>query len=337
MSATERPKQQFKLSMYVLLLFAVISTLGFYLLGYMGGQERSILQCLYLTANIFSTVGNWTESFTAGEKVWEIMMILFGIGAAAYALGSVTALSTSGEVQRTFGRRSLVDKIKSLEGDYIVCGFGRMGQSICRELAREGIDFVVIEKESEATTRAEELDYIYLLGDASDEQMLRMSGIAKAKGLVATLPHDADNGFVALTARGMNERLQIIARAEREEAESRLQRAGADRVICPSVIGAMKITRMLLHPAVEEFLEATASRDLAVDRLHVRDLKGVAGQTLRDVALPSRFGITVFAVEGADGQRLFNPSAEHVLKDDEQLIVFGQRQAVDQLADESSG
>lgn len=322
-------------SLGVLAIFVVVSTIGFYVLG--AARQRSALDALHITANIFSTVGAWKAEFNDADKIWEILMIVLGIGAAVYAFGSAMALLTSGDIQRMLGRRQLTGKIQSLEDHYIVCGYGRMGQSVARSLARERVPFVVIDVDDTMTTLAEEQGFLYLLGDAADEIIMNLAGIRTAKGLVACLPHDAENVFVTLTARGINPQLQIIARSEQQQTESRLLRAGADRVICPAVIGAMKVTRMLLHPAVEDILDATAAGDLGFDKVRVSDLNEVSGRTLADLGLPTRYGLIVLGIVRDNGSKTFNPPATHKLADDEQLIVIGPRTSVDRLVRDRGG
>ena len=255
----------------------------------------------------------------------------FGVGAALYALGNVTAVMTSGEISRVFGRRQLADRMHSLAGHYIVCGFGRMGQAVCRSLSREGVSFVVIDRDSELTAKADDLGHLYLLGDASDEAILHMAGIQRAGGLVSCLAHDADNVFVTLTARELKPELTIIARAETEAAERRLIRAGANRAICLPIIGALKVNRMLLHPAMEDLLDATHGNDIVVDHLHVSEMTGFEGRSLRELALPQTYGVIVLAVDRADGGRRFNPPADHPLEAGEKLIVVGQGDTLEQL------
>lgn len=323
--------RQLRQSIIILLCCAAISIIGFMVLGWAKGQPRPLLEALYITANIFTTVGDIHWQPTVPEKVWGVLTMVFGVTAALYALGNVTAVLTSGEINRVFGRRQLADKIRSLKGHYIVCGFGRMGQAVCRSLYNDGVSFVVIDRDPEQTAAADEADFLYLLGDASDETILRLAGIDRSNGLVTCLTHDADNVFVTLTARGMKQDLTIIACAETEATERRLLRAGADRAICLPIIGALKVSRMLLRPAMEDLLAATREHDIAVDRLSVSEMQGLIGQSLRDLALPRTHGVMVLAVDSVNGDRQFNPSADHTLEAGEQLIVVGPGDALAQL------
>ncbi len=328
-------RRNLRTALIVLGIFVVVSTSGFYVLGQLSGAERTFLSALLYTASIFSTVGHipTRQPLTQTEMVWEILMIIFGIGVAVYAFSSVMALVTGGEIQRMLGRRQLTDKMRNLEDHYIVCGFGRMGQGVARALARERSAFIIIDKNSEMTQLADELGYLYVLGDAADEMLLKMARIDRAAGLVSCLPHDADNVFCTLTARELNGKLKIIARAEQEQTEKRLLSAGADRVISPPVIGAIKATRMLLHPAVEEIIDAATGQDVGIDKLSVNETGALAGKSLRELKLPQDYGLMVLAVESADGSRKFNPEAEYVLKAGEKLVVIGPRDAVDRVSE----
>lgn len=328
LSELELSQRRVKRSLIILLIFAIISTIGYYAIG---SPESDLIDALYLTANVFSTVGAWNPAMSRSEEIWTILMIVFGIGGAVYAFSSVMALMTSGQIRSILGRRQLTGKIQSLSDHYIVCGFGRMGRSVCNSLAEAGRSFVLIDHDAERTAAADTVGHLYVLGEAADEKALENAGIARARGLVTCLKHDADNVFVTLTARGMNPKLTIIARSEAEGTEKRLTRSGADRVITPSVIGAHKITRMLLHPAVEDMIDAAAAEHIAIDRVAVGQLSGLTGRSLRDVALPKEYGVTVLAVETPDGRRQFNPPADHVLAADEQMILVGPAPAIDRL------
>lgn len=321
-------RTRLRVSIVVLLSFVVISTVGYYWLGW---PDRRFVHALYLTAMIFSTVGAIPDHMTSGEEMWTLAMIFVGIGSAAYAFGNVMAVMTSGQIQALLGRRQLTGKIESMSDHYIVCGYGRMGRSVCASLGDAGVDFVLVDHATDRTAKAGDRNYPYIVGEAADEVVLRAAGISRARGLVTCLPHDADNVFVTLTARGLNEHLTIIARSESEATESRLIRSGANRVVTPTLIGAHKITRMLLHPAVEDLIDATAAADLAIDRVSVGHMKGLAGRSLKELALPKAFGVMVLAVEQEAGKRLFNPPADHVLKESDQIILVGPKGSIERF------
>lgn len=315
----------------VLAAFTCISTTGFYVLGNTVGQGRSLLHAIYLTAMIFSTVGSIPDKMTTHEEIWTVLMIVFGIGAAVYWFSTMMALVTEGELRRAMGKRQKSRRLRHMNDHMIVAGFGRMGSEVCRMLHDNKRPFVLIDTDPERIALAESLRYVCINGDASDEPVLTNASIDSAAGLVTCLPNDAANVFVALTARGMNESLNIIARSESEAAEGRLIKAGATRVVSPAAIGATKIARMLMHPALEDLIDATANADLSIDRLSTDRMKEMLGKTLRHLSLPAQHGVSIMAVEKADGQRFFSPSADHVLEEGDSLIVFGPQEAVEKL------
>lgn len=318
-------------ALLVMLVFALVSTAGFGVLGNTVGEGRSFLHAVYLTAMIFSTVGAIPDQMSRAEEIWTILMTIFGIGAAVYWFSTMMALVTEGELRRALGKRQQTRRLRHMNGHVIVAGFGRMGRTVCRMLHEQHQPFVLIDTDPARLEEAEALNYTCIAGDAADEAVLANGSVDSAIGLVSCLPDDAGNVFVSLTARGMNERLTIIARSEDEAAEGRLIRAGASRVISPAAIGATKIARMLLHPALEDLIDATASADLAIDRLHTPRMKGMVGQSLRSLALPSKYGVSIMAVEKAGGQRYFSPSADRVIEEGDSLIVFGPTEAVEKL------
>lgn len=325
-STTLTSKRNLFISLFLLFVATQISSVGFYVIG-----DREPLEAIYTTVVIFTTIGDIDVEFSDAERIWALLVMVFGLGLVLYAFGNVMAVITSGEVRRMLGRRQLYGKIKSLEDHYIVCGFGRMGRNICRQLAREGCQFVLIESDTERTTKAEELGYLYIVGDATDEMVLKKAGIDSAKGLISVLGHDANNVFVTLTARGLNDSLTIITRTEEEATEMRLLRAGATHAVNPQRIGAQLVTRMLLHPALLDLMDATRESDMEVDRLSVSELPGMAGKSLRELGMPKKYGLMVLAVVKRDGQNLFNPEWDYVLAEGEQLIVMGLKQGVENL------
>ncbi|MDP7349034.1 MAG: NAD-binding protein, partial [Phycisphaeraceae bacterium] len=173
------PRRRLKISAMVLLGLMVVGATGFYIIGVASGKDRGVFDSIYLTAVVLSTVGAWHRpmELNSAEEIWIVLLIVFGIGTAAFAISNVMALAFGGEFQRILGRRQLTGKINQLLDHYIVCGFGRMGRSICQTLARDGVNFITIDKSTDKTTQADELGYLYVLGDAADEDILKMAGI----------------------------------------------------------------------------------------------------------------------------------------------------------------
>jgi voltage-gated potassium channel len=222
------------------------------------------------------------------------------------------------------GRRKLLSKISQLGGHIIVCGYGRMGQTVISQLTQRGVTVVVIDNDPAKTTELEELGVLYILGDAAEEETLRQAGVMQARGLVAVLPEDSANVYVTLTARGLRDDLNIAARAEQLSAEPKLQRAGANRVICPSVIGAIRVANVMVRPNVADFIEVTAKGvELELDEYLVGPESPLKDQTLKGADLIRKAGVIVVAIKRADGETVFNPKAEEHIREGDTLIVIG--------------
>lgn len=224
-------------------------------------------------------------------------------------------------------------KIASLSRQIIVCGYGRMGQQVCNYLKTRGVQVVVIDNDDQRTVKADQDGFLYVLGEASEETVLRDAGIDRARGLVAVLPTDADNVFVALTARGLNEKLFIAARAERVESETQLLRAGANKAICPQVIGAQRLANILTRPGVVDFIDfASEGLDLEAEQYRILAGSKLVGQTLREANLPRQAGVLIIAIKRAKGQTIFNPGPETVIEPEDVMVVTGQVGSMARLA-----
>lgn len=322
--------KQFKASLVVIVFVLVAGSLGFYLLG----NSRSLFECFYLTMMIVTTLGLKEQfpRFNEAESIWSLLVMMVGILTALYAASNLTAFFAGGEMKRVLGRRQLQSNIDRLENHFIVCGFGRMGRALCDALSAKRVPFVVIDLNPDRTAMADQRDFLYILADATMEATLSMARIDQARGLATCLKSDADNVLVTLSARGMNEGIPIIARAEQVETKRKLERAGASRVICPPVHGANRIMQLMLHPAVEELVDlAVSGQDLEISKFNASELPQAISKTLSDLQLPSRTGLMVVAVVHPDGTRRLNPPPNFRIGPDDELIVIGPMGGVDLL------
>jgi len=218
--------QRLYVALMILLVLVGVGTLGFVLL-----ERCSLVDALYMTLITISTLGMRASeevTISSAGRVWIMFLIVVGIALAMISLSIIVGLVVEGNLRSILGRRQVNRKISSLSNHIIVCGYGRMGRIICRNLRDRGREIVVIEADDNATKQAEADEILYVLGDAGQEETLRAAGIEKANALVAALPTDADNVFVTLVARDMNSKLFIAARAEHSDSEIRLIRAGAN-------------------------------------------------------------------------------------------------------------
>jgi voltage-gated potassium channel len=206
----------------------------------------------------------------------------------------------------------------------IVCGYGRMGQLVADQLQADDRGVVIIDNNPDRLAAMEEAGLPAVGGDAAEEATLLEAGIARARCLVATLPRDSDNVFVVLTAKGLRQDLFIIARAESTTTEGKLLRAGADRVVCPQVIGAHRISSLITRPSVVDFVDVAAQGvELEIDEYKVGDDSPLAGKSLRDSALRQKVDAIVVAITRADGRTIFSPSADEVVHTGDTLILIG--------------
>jgi voltage-gated potassium channel len=234
--------------------------------GYMIIEGWPLADSLYMTVITLSTIGfrEVHDMDTAG-RIFTITLILGGVSTAAYALKAAVQILLEGEIREVLGRRKVNEKINKLKEHYIICGYGRMGKQVCSEFGSARYPFVVIEKNPDVVAEIQEKDVMVIQGDATSDEVMVSAGIERARGLITVLNTDAENLFVVLSARDMNPGLKIITRAGEEGSEKKLKRAGADLVVSPYIISAMKIVNTIFRPHVSSFLESAVSRDGGID------------------------------------------------------------------------
>jgi len=325
-------RNRFILSLGIVLLVFWIGVVGYLVLD----PDISLLRAMYMVAITLSTVGYRDDvvTQTPATQAWTMMIIMFGVVAVTVVISSLVGLIVQGEVGRLIGSRKLESKIKRMEGHTILCGLGRMGAMLARELAERGVPIVVIEKDPEQCRLAEELGVLYVVGDATDEEMLRKAGIERAKNLVAVLRSDAENVFTTLTAREMRPNLFIVARAEQFSAEPKLRRAGANRVISPQAIGAERIANVLTRPLLVDFVDVVArGLEFEMDAVVVSPDSPIAGKTLREAHIRATADVMVIAIRRPDGTTRFNPNADERIHAGDTLITIGPAGAASRLAE----
>lgn len=321
------------ISLAVLLIVCLVGALGYVVIGRLVGHPVSIFQAAYMVAITIPTVG-YAETVPndTALRLWTVVIIVFGVSSAAVAIGSVTGLFVEGEVGRLIGSRKLESRIKHLSNHVIVCGFGRMGRLLVQRLIERKVPLVVVEHDQQKCRRIEELGQLYLIGDATEEQTLEHAGIARAKSLVAVLTSDGDNVFVTLTARQMRPELQIISRAEQLSSESKIRRAGANRVISTQSIGAERIANVLTRPHLVDFVDVAAQGvDLEMGEFVVPGESPLAGKALRESNIRQAANVMVVAIRGGDGSTRFNPGAAEIVQPGDALITIGPTGAVSRL------
>ena len=303
--------------------------------GYMIIEGWDFFPSLYMTVITITTVGfGEIGNLSVAGRVFTIILIFLGMGIILYIVGLVTQLMVELQLSTIIGRKKLDQQIKKIKDHYIVCGFGRIGKVICKELKSKNIPVLVIDNTPESKELLEAESVPYIIDDATSEDVLLEAGIGKAKGLISVVASDADNLFITLTARGLNHSAFIIARADEEKSEKKLMRAGADKVFLPYIIGGHKMAQSITKPAVTDFLEFTVhNRDmgLEMEEVHVSKASRLNGLKLRDSGIRQEMDIIIVAIRKKTGNMDFNPSSETVIEAGDTLIALGKNDDLTKL------
>lgn len=320
-------------------LFMVLFPLGLILFGTVGylilEDGWSALDALYMTVMTITTVGFMeVHPLSTAGRAFTILLMLGGIFTLFYTAGEIIRSIVSGQIGLLLGRQRMEQTLARMKDHLVICGYGRMGRLVCKEFAGQKMSFVVIEKQADLLQTFSLPGGIACHGDATSEEMLKQAGIERARALVTVLASDADNLYITMTARLLNERLFIVARAEDETAEKKLQRAGANRVVSPYAIGGLRVAHAVLRPAVVDFVElATRSEhmELQLEETRIASTSRLVGASLKDSQLRQEFGIIIVAIKRASGKMIFNPPGDSVLEAGDVLIALGHRQHLDRL------
>lgn len=303
--------------------------------GYSAIEGWQLFDSLYMTVITLATVGfKEVHELSDEGKLFTIVLIISGTGMIAYTLSSLLQFTLEGQLRKILGRKKLESRINKLRDHYIICGFGRIGYLICREFQSRPLPFVVVENNSHLIERLDREGHLYVEGDATDDATLLSAGIEHAKGLITAVTSDTDNVYITLTARGLNPKLFILARAGEEGSEKKLMRAGASKVISPYTIGASRMAQAILRPSVVDFIEiATASEnlELQIEEITIAADSELAGKSLVDSGVRQSMGIIIVGIKQVDGQMTFNPPSHKIIEPHSVLIILGERQAISQL------
>ena len=308
-------------------IIIIIGVISFGTIGYSIIERWNLFDSLYMTIITLTTVGyGEVHTLSKAGKFFTIILILSGVGSMLYALGSGAKTLIEGELREILGREKVSKTIEGIRGHYIICGYGRMGKIISKEMSSHGAHFVVIEKSPEVLATVDK-DILAIQGDSTQDAILKEAGIEKARGLISVLSSDADNLYVVLSARGLNQKLRIAARASEEGVEQKLIRAGADNVISPYHIGALRIAHTMLKPAVVDFIEFATKKgniELQMEEIKVQGDSHIIGLSLDECGMRKELGIIIVAIKRASGEMEFNPTSASIIKQGDTLIAMGE-------------
>jgi voltage-gated potassium channel len=312
-----------KIAAVALLLLTAAGTVGFHFIEGWGWFDS-----FYMVIITLSTIGyQEVHQLSHAGRVFNIFLITAGVALVFLMIGALTQALLEFELIKVFGRRRMEREVANLKDHYIICGAGRVGHSVARELALKPCPFVIVESEEKSIA---ELDprWLALIGDAASEKTLRDAGIERAAGLVAATTTDATNIYIVLTARGLNPRLKIIARASEERAEKHLKTAGADVVISPYAAAGHRIAQSFLRPHLLDFLDIASDRSgtfqMLIEEVRIAPQSSLAGTTVGSSGIHHNFGIMILAIRRADGDTRFNPEAPEPIGAGDTLIVMGE-------------
>jgi voltage-gated potassium channel len=308
-------------------------------LGYRFIEGWSFLDSLYMTTITVGTVGfGEVHPLSSYGRVFTIGLIIAGVGALGFAFGQLVEFFFEGRIQEILEGRRMERRLESLSGHTVVAGFGRVGSVVARSLADENAPFVVIDLADESEATARESGWLFVRGDATEEEVLEQAGIRRAGSIVTALSADAENLFVTVTARALNSDLFIVARSSHESTEAKLLKAGANRTITPNVIGGRRMASMVLHPTVSDYLDIVTSGEGVEFRLQEIELERdscYVGRSIAEARIREMTGAQVVAILKTDGTVDANPSAASVLVVGERLVVLGTPEQVAVLAEQA--
>lgn len=322
---------------------------------------------LFLTVCVVAVVGYMASGWKLDDSIYMVIITIFGVGygevqpvqspalraltiaviiggygAVIYTVGGFMQMLIDGELNKALGARRMTKEIEQLRGHIIICGYGRMGTILCRELSSLDKPFVVIDAEERRLQEAEEQGYLVVAGDATEEFVLERACIHNASVLATVLSQDASNVFVTITAREMNPDLMVIARGENPRTEKKLRGCGASKVVLPTAIGAKKLAQLIVRPSAENMLEQFTSQSdmnedlrrigLHIDELKVAENSSLVDKALSNIELRSNHGFLIVGIRRPDDSLVLNPPADTELSAGDIVIVLGHDDDIPQLA-----
>lgn len=326
------------------LLLAVITNFALLAFGTIAfrvieGPEWSWLDAFYMATITLTTVGFMeVHPLSSVGRLFVSLYALFGIFTLFYLATQLVRYVISGEIRSGWGKRLMERQLSTIRDHSIICGFGRMGQQVAHEFERRRLPYVVVDREPTTWRQSQQPHGLLVHGDATSDDVLKRAGVTRARSLVTVVSSDADNLYITMSARLLNPKLLIVARAEDPTAEEKLRRAGADRVVSPYLIGGQRMAQAVLRPTVLDFIDLATRTDrpwLQIEEIQVLSGSTLAGKTLENCRLREK-QINVVAIRDPKGEISAAPSGQSIVEPGSILIVLGPRPALDELEREAA-
>jgi len=318
----------------LLLLIVAGGTLEYYWI-----EHWDLWRSFYVTILAISTLEAPRAATLPGQVV-TVFLVVGGVGAALYMFTLLATVVVEGGLPKRLQRRRHARMIQHLHDHFIVCGYGRIGSIVANQLQRQGVAYIVIERDSARLQQAIDDGALAVEADASREDVLKRVGIERARGLIAAVGTDAENVYAVLTARVLRPDLFIVSRAETDDASLKLKRAGANRVISPYQLGGIQIAQTALRPAVVDFVALATSADnieLALEEITIDAPSALANRSILEANLRAKYGVIVVGIQRQSGKMEFNPESDSVMRASDKLVVLGKPDALRRLEVEASG
>jgi voltage-gated potassium channel len=325
------------------ILFAIIGLIILVFVatfGFMALENISLFDSFYLTIISLMTVG-YGDIYpeTDAGKTFALILIPLGVAVVTYAMGAVASYFIEHQLSVKVWNKRMEHTIKHLEDHIVVCGLGRVGKQVFEQLKEEDVQVVYIHDSEEEMVEVLSEGALRIIGSPLDDGVLKEANVEKARGLIATLPSDSDNVFITIKAKALNEKLEVVARAENAGSEEVLLRAGASRVINPSTIGGRELVSSVLRPQGTDLVNLlihTKEKEQSLEEISLEDACTLVGKTLKEAAVRSEMGVTVLAIRRGD-KLISNPSADEKLQDKDILIIYGEKDASEAFKKECRG
>jgi voltage-gated potassium channel len=308
-----------------LIVLALIITIA--ICGYIFIEGWKFFDAFYMVVITLFSVGFMeVHPLNMFGRMVTMFLIVFGVGTVAYTVGQMVEMMVEGQFIKYRRMKEMEKKKAELKNHYIICGFGRVGHQVANEFEHEKLPYFVIDSKPETGPELDGKGIPYIIGDMSTDEALQEAGIDKAKGLIACADSDSSNVFVTLSARVLNPKLFIIARASNVSTETKLKKAGANRVISPYFISGNRMASMAIRPIAVDFLDTvmrSESVELMLEEYMVDDNADVIGKSLSELDIKKKTGAMILAIKHKTGKFNFQPTAQSKIEKDDALVALG--------------